>query len=204
MRMDYELYVLSIIVFIAAAVFAVVLTDWTIWTGTAVILGAVFIVGGYIVRPKSQVAGVPPPAEPQPDVTTPPEPQPPISVPSETQVVEPLKAESVVKTSVAESPPMIEALKVETPALEKPAPTQALPPAPVTEAPPIVVAPPFHSTDLTQIRGINERRVEQLKALGIESIKDLATASAADLSSKLKVSEKIVKMWIGSAKKQVK
>jgi predicted flap endonuclease-1-like 5' DNA nuclease len=58
--------------------------------------------------------------------------------------------------------------------------------------------------ELTQIRGINKARAEQLKANGITTYKALAQASADDLAAKLEVSPKIMKMWIGSAKKRVK
>ncbi|MEM1566424.1 MAG: helix-hairpin-helix domain-containing protein [Candidatus Bathyarchaeia archaeon] len=54
---------------------------------------------------------------------------------------------------------------------------------------------------LTEIKGIGAKRAEQLKALGIASIEDLAKASAKDLASKLKVSPKITRKWIEEAKK---
>ena len=78
--------------------------------------------------------------------------------------------------------------------------TEALP-APQTAAP--VAEAPAQTMGLTQIRGINEKRAVQLRANGINSVEDLAKASASDLATKLEVSPKIVKMWIGSAKKLV-
>jgi predicted flap endonuclease-1-like 5' DNA nuclease len=94
-----------------------------------------------------------------------------------------------------------------TPEVVPPAPQQA----PVAEKP-VVVTPKVPAptakdepeSELTQIRGISKVRADQLKANGINSIKALAEASPIDLAAKLEVSPKIVKMWIGTAKKLVK
>jgi predicted flap endonuclease-1-like 5' DNA nuclease len=120
------------------------------------------------------------------------------------------KVESPVpEVAKAEAPPMIEAPKAEKPMLEKPAAAEALPPAPIpapaAEAQAVdAAATPAQKLELTQIRGINEKRAEQLMANGISSVRDLAGASASDLAAKLNVSEKTVKMWIGSARKLAK
>ena len=57
-----------------------------------------------------------------------------------------------------------------------------------------------HNWELTEIKGIGTKRAEQLKALGITNIEDLAKSPAEDLASKLKVSQKITKRWIEDAK----
>jgi predicted flap endonuclease-1-like 5' DNA nuclease len=54
--------------------------------------------------------------------------------------------------------------------------------------------------ELTEVKGIGEKRAQQLKALGISSVKDLAKASAADIAEKLKISPKITGKWIENAK----
>jgi predicted flap endonuclease-1-like 5' DNA nuclease len=54
---------------------------------------------------------------------------------------------------------------------------------------------------LTEIKGIGEKRSEQLKALGINNVEELAKASAKELASKLKISPKITQKWIENAKK---
>jgi len=54
---------------------------------------------------------------------------------------------------------------------------------------------------LTEVKGIGERRAEQLKGLGINTIEDLAKASAKELASELKISPKITEKWIGNAEK---
>jgi predicted flap endonuclease-1-like 5' DNA nuclease len=64
------------------------------------------------------------------------------------------------------------------------------------------VAPP--TLELTQVKGIKEKRAGQLKAVGISSVEDLAKASAKDLAAKLKISPKIVERWIEDARKLLK
>jgi len=54
---------------------------------------------------------------------------------------------------------------------------------------------------LTEVKGIGERRAEQLKGLGINTIEDLAKASAKELASELKISPKTTEKWIGNAEK---
>jgi len=66
----------------------------------------------------------------------------------------------------------------------------------VMEAAPSVAA-------LTEVKGIGEKRAEQLRALGISSIEDLAKASGKDLAAKLKISPKITRRWVRNAKKPV-
>ncbi|MGB9756309.1 MAG: helix-hairpin-helix domain-containing protein [Candidatus Bathyarchaeales archaeon] len=58
--------------------------------------------------------------------------------------------------------------------------------------------------ELTQVKGIKEKRAGQLKAVGINSVEDLANASAKDLAAKLKISPKIVERWIEDAQKLLK
>jgi predicted flap endonuclease-1-like 5' DNA nuclease len=60
------------------------------------------------------------------------------------------------------------------------------------------------TVELTQIKGIGEKRATQLKALGINSANELAKASAKTVAKKLKISPKIVDKWIISAKKLFK
>jgi predicted flap endonuclease-1-like 5' DNA nuclease len=66
------------------------------------------------------------------------------------------------------------------------------------EVPPAVIAPSV--LELTQVKGIKEKRSQQLKALGINNVEDLARASATDLAAKLKISPKITEKWIENAK----
>jgi len=88
-----------------------------------------------------------------------------------------------------------------------PTPTQlAPPPTPPREAveekavEAVEVAMPA-GTPLIRVKGIGEKRAEQLKALGINSVEELAKASADELASKLKISPKITQRWIEDAKR---
>ncbi|MEM3665806.1 MAG: helix-hairpin-helix domain-containing protein [Candidatus Bathyarchaeia archaeon] len=90
---------------------------------------------------------------------------------------------------------------------EAPPPQPPPPPAP----PPItkaveekgeipIEALPKTKMEITKVKGIGEKRAEQLKALGISGVEDLAKASAQDLAVKLKISPKITGRWIENAK----
>lgn len=57
---------------------------------------------------------------------------------------------------------------------------------------------------LTQVKGIKEKRAEQLRAIGITRVEDLANASANDLAAKLKISPKITGKWVENAKELAK
>jgi predicted flap endonuclease-1-like 5' DNA nuclease len=63
-----------------------------------------------------------------------------------------------------------------------------------------VVEITLQKMELTEVKGIGEKRAQQLKALGISSVEDLAKASAADIAEKLKISPKITGKWIENAK----
>jgi len=96
-------------------------------------------------------------------------------------------------------------------AIEAPPP----PPAPATPIPSevteavkeekveIVAETAPTKVELTEVKGIGEKRSEQLKALGISNVEDLAKASAKDLAVKMKISPKITERWIENAKKLV-
>jgi predicted flap endonuclease-1-like 5' DNA nuclease len=86
------------------------------------------------------------------------------------------------------------------PAVATPQATMPEPqPATTIETPAITEA-----LELTQVKGIGEKRATQLKAVGINSVNDLAEASAEDIAKKLQISSKITKKWIDSAKALVK
>jgi predicted flap endonuclease-1-like 5' DNA nuclease len=101
--------------------------------------------------------------------------------------------------------PKMQAIRVEAHP-QTPAPEMSMPPpAPVTEAlkeekveTVIEVAPP--EPELMKVKGIGEKRAQQLKSLGISSVEDLANASAKDIAEKLKISPKITGKWIENAK----
>lgn len=69
---------------------------------------------------------------------------------------------------------------------------------------PKIATPATATMELTQVKGIGEKRAMQLKALGINSADDLSKASAKTVAKKLKISSKTVSKWIASAKELVK
>jgi predicted flap endonuclease-1-like 5' DNA nuclease len=89
--------------------------------------------------------------------------------------------------------------KIRATAIEAPPPTTPTVTEVVEKKTPLDVAP--SKIKLTEVKGIGEKRAEQLKALGISSIEDLVKASAEDLAVKLKISPKITGRWIEGAKK---
>ena len=67
-------------------------------------------------------------------------------------------------------------------------------------APEAVVEIAAPALEVTQVKGVKAKRAEQLKALGISSVEDLANASAKDVGAKLQISPKITEKWIADAK----
>jgi len=73
----------------------------------------------------------------------------------------------------------------------------------MAETPKSTIVAPLSVTSLTSVKGIKEKRAEQLKTLGINSAEDLAKASAPDLAQKLKVAPYFTEKWIQSARELV-
>ncbi|UCB61260.1 MAG: hypothetical protein JSW72_04215 [Candidatus Bathyarchaeota archaeon] len=53
---------------------------------------------------------------------------------------------------------------------------------------------------ITRVKGIGDRRADQLKELGIVTVADLSVASAEELAESLQTSTKIVDQWIKDAR----
>jgi len=114
------------------------------------------------------------------------------------------------KTEIAQAPvtqaPVTQVASIETP---PPPPVisgtveeaKQLKTEPVVE--PIAVAPQLPTRELTAVKGIKEKRAEQLRALGITSVEQLANASAEDLAKKLKIAPYFTQRWIENAKEIV-
>ncbi|HTY75939.1 MAG TPA: DUF4332 domain-containing protein [Candidatus Nanoarchaeia archaeon] len=223
-----------VILALAVVVFVQVSADdgQLVYTISMIVLGLLVAATGYVVRPKASVP-VEPVTMPNQPVDAPIKQTPPVDAQTisaanvETPVVEaPAAPATIVETSNDEIPskqPKPEAAP--TPEVMAPAPdstpsmqVDSVTPKPVLTAPepsPQLSAPaetpaleaavvPIAMSHLTAIRGINAKRAEQLNAIGINTIEDLAKASPEDLAAKLMVSPRIVKMWVGSAKKQIK
>ena len=162
MRLDYMLYVLSIILFIITVVpFVVPIVGETpetqsVWVVASVVLGLLSLGLGYTQRPRTEAQAC------QPEILL------------ETQQATTMEAPKEEKTEAQKENPVI-----------KETPTMAT------------------TIELTQVKGIGEKRTAQLKALGINSVDELANASAKTVAKKLKISPKIVVKWIDSAKEFV-
>jgi len=89
------------------------------------------------------------------------------------------------------------------------APTAPTPQAPVVIETPIeeekeaVVETASKTLELASVKGIKEKRAAQLKALGINTVEELSTASPEKLAKKLKISPKFTESWVQNAKKLV-
>jgi predicted flap endonuclease-1-like 5' DNA nuclease len=207
MRLDYALYGVAVILFIITAGIIVSISQQNgsiIYGSLTGILGIISIGCGYFLKP------VPKKMAPEPQITqtTPIAPEPEQKTPvateapkSETLVAEQKPTEVIpkVETPIAETTNMEHSIAVQTPQA-----TQMMTPEPEKVVPPEECAVDTGATGLAQIKCISAKRAEQLNANGINTVEDLAKASSSELAAKLQVSEKIVKMWIGSAKKLVK
>lgn len=195
MRSDYLLYLLAVVFFLIAATSIALVADQTqiLWVTSAVILGLVSAGLGYYQRPKPRIAAA-----------TTPEAQPSELVDShvrESHIAEGAeKHVEPVATPVSTTPVPIQ--DVTPMPLLAPEPVPPTTPAPIETPAPVAVealTPP--ESELMVVKGINGKRAAQIKALGINTIEDLAKASPEDLAKNLMLSPKITRMWIGSAKK---
>jgi predicted flap endonuclease-1-like 5' DNA nuclease len=81
--------------------------------------------------------------------------------------------------------------------------TEAQKENPIMKETPTMATTMATTMELTQVKGIGEKRAAQLKALSINSVDELANASTKIVAKKLKISPKIVDKWINSAKELV-
>lgn len=58
--------------------------------------------------------------------------------------------------------------------------------------------------DLTEIKGIGAKRAEKLKAIGVNTVQDLARFSPEELSEKTDISKKLLSNWIEQARELIK
>jgi predicted flap endonuclease-1-like 5' DNA nuclease len=194
MRLDYVMYALAILSFILTAISLAIIKDQNgnLYVVSTVVLGLLLAIVGYCMRPKIKTAAAYTLA---------------VSTPQKTALATMPQAAVTVETPVikapkVEAPPVVvEAPKVEAPSTETPVVDE---PQPAAQKPASITVSEVPAMEFTQIRGISKSRANQLKTNGINNIQELANANAAELATKLNVSPKIVKMWIGSAKKQIK
>jgi len=96
--------------------------------------------------------------------------------------------------------------KVEAQPAVPPPPKEERVEAAIAPAPEPTITPPSAAPtiELTQVKGVGEKRAAQLKAIGINSVNELAATSAENIAAQLKISPKIVEKWIAGAKELVK
>jgi predicted flap endonuclease-1-like 5' DNA nuclease len=210
MRLDYALYGVAIILFIITAGILVSEIDGSIIYGSlTAILGIISIGCGYFLKPIAKKSISQPQAVPAESTIPEPEPKVVTQTPKAEAMIEEAKStESSLKveTPIAETSNMEHSIVVQAPQtiqMTKPE-TATLPTEPETANPPEECTVDAAANGLAQIKCISAKRAEQLNANGIKSVEDLSKASSSELAAKLQVSEKIVKMWIGSAKKLAK
>jgi len=113
-----------------------------------------------------------------------------------------MRPKQAVTTQIAVAPPPPTVVSEPTPKItevvEEKRPVETKP-EPVVQAEPVVEVKPS-SAGLLEVKGIGEKRAEQLRTLGINTVEDLAKASAKDLATKLKISPKITGKWVENAK----
>jgi len=118
-----------------------------------------------------------------------------------TQVQACQPAVPISQPTIAQTQP---AIPVAAPVEEKTeAPTEA---PPVMEATPVAVVanPVRRKLRLTRVKGIGDKRVTQLNALGINSLDELAKASADEIAKNLQISPKITRKWVAAAEELIK
>jgi predicted flap endonuclease-1-like 5' DNA nuclease len=182
MRSDYILYGLAVVFFAMTAASLILVTQElqkSLWLVSTVVLGLFSAGLGYTQRPKTKAVVTPPviPVEPapQPEVT-------------------PVVVEAPAATP-AENPAEMPATTETMESVEPTKNIEAMPAPMVSSVPetPLMM-------DLTQVKGIGEKRATQLKALGINNVEDLAKISVSDVATSLKISPKIVEKWVAAAK----
>jgi len=194
MRLDVISYAIGIVFFIITLTALVYTTQTTqqVWVVSTVVIGLAFLGIGYTQRPKSANA---------PMTTSAPPPPPPMSQPTEQtqQHQEQTAAPAPQVTTI--TPPAESSIVAAESTTQPVVPLQSTVPATTMEEPQQIVAPIQPPEDqLMKIKGIGQKRAAQLRTNGINSIKDLANASAKDLASKLNISPKITGKWVENAK----
>jgi len=98
---------------------------------------------------------------------------------------------------VAPPPPPATPKAVEIVEQKKPEPIVQVQPRPIVEV-------KLPQVGLLDVKGIKEKRALQLKAIGVNTVEDLAGASAEDLAAKLKIAPYFTGKWIENAKEILK
>jgi predicted flap endonuclease-1-like 5' DNA nuclease len=187
MRLDYILYVLAAALFTVTAISAVIIveSERSLWVVTTVVLGILSLSIGYIQRPNAKVST-------QPQTTALSIPAPSELMPPETQAI--AVPEKLAQTQVDNEPVQPENTEAIQIQVSQPPATQT------NELQTMNVQVNRIRSPLKKLKGIGEKRVNQLNAIGINTINDLANASIQEVAKALKISPKIVDKWVAEAK----
>jgi predicted flap endonuclease-1-like 5' DNA nuclease len=108
------------------------------------------------------------------------------------------REETITQMAVAPPPPPLTTARTEVTQVKQEIKMEEkkIEPSPVIE-----IKPATH--ELLEVKGIKDKRALQLKAVGINTVEDLAKASATDLATKLKIAPYFTGKWIENAKQMV-
>jgi len=179
LRLDYILYVIAAMVFIATGMalgYQVAYRE--LWVISTVVLGLAFVGLGYMQRPKARPIAV----EARPIAVEASTPISGVPLTSPPTVTDP-GAPSLI-TASQQSQETVET--VETVVTQEGS-----------------AGAPSKNISLTDVKGIGEKRAERLRSVGINTVEELARASAEDLAAKLKVSPRMAMTLIENAKKLI-
>ena len=169
LRLDYILYVIAAMVFIATGMalgYQVAYRE--LWVISTVVLGLAFVGLGYMQRPKAR----------------------PIAVEASTPISGvPLTSPPTITDPGA--PSLITASQQSQETVETVVTQEGS------------AGAPSKNISLTDVKGIGEKRAERLRSVGINTVEELARASAEDLAAKLKVSPRMAMTLIENAKKLI-
>ena len=212
MRKDLILYIVAGVFFILTAI-SLILNSGQLYVVATAVIGLAAASAGFLLKPRVSVAAATRTETIQPIANAPAEQTSTAAVPT-VAVEAPVAIIPKSETPLAETPTAPTAIATQAPTPQEP---KIVEPAPPTQISVTIIetsaqtasATPISTestskVECTTIRGISVARAQQLKDYGINCIEDLAKASPTDLAVKLQVSEKIVKMWVGSAKKIAK
>ncbi len=189
MRSDFVLYVVAAFFFFALTVSAAVIiteAERSLWIVSTAVLGILSVGLGYYQRPQA-------------------------NAPAQKMAAQTTKSTQTEQVLVVEAAnPTVEALQdaevpIQQPKIEQTPSIIQTPSAPIvtqeTSAAQTETAPiqQLIESPLTKVKGIGEKRVAQLNAIGINTVDELAKSSIDEIAKNLKVSPKIVAKWVEAA-----
>jgi predicted flap endonuclease-1-like 5' DNA nuclease len=178
MRTDYALYALAVVFFAITAASMLLLMETSernVWVVSTVVLGLLMLALGYYQKPKARSVAV---------------------------TATPMTAEQAVSQPAVEAgSTMQETVQVTTAEESVQAPVNVSAPAPTKSVEAAAEGQgKVSSLQITEVKGIGEKRAAQLRSLGINTIQDLANVAPAEIAGKLGVSQKLVEKWVERAK----